>query len=172
MALTGITSTQAQEAYAVVTKNADNNPVAVTFYYDTNKASFPESNVWSELNDQYAYSHWTGATLTSVTFAPSFKNYTGLTSLYQWFSNCSNLTSITGLENLNTANVTTMYGMFQQCKLLTELDLSNFNTASVTDMSFMFNNCQNLETIYVGDGWTTASTHTRLSLFANGSNMG
>ena len=157
MAMTGITSAQAQEAYAVVTKNSDNQPVEVTFYYDTNKASFPESNVWSELNDQHASSHWTGTTLTSATIDLSFKNYTGLTSLYQWFSNCSNLTSITGLENLNTANVTTMYGMFHQCKLLTELDLSNFNTAKVTDMSFMFNNCQNLETIYVGDGWTTAS---------------
>ena len=42
LAIASTASTQAQEAYAVVTKNADNQPVEVTFYYDINKASFPE----------------------------------------------------------------------------------------------------------------------------------
>lgn len=155
MALTGFASAQAQEAYAVVTKNSDNQPVEVTFYYDTNKASFegkPNITVFNDLNDANASSNWTGPTLTSVTFDESFKNYTGLTSLYRWFCNCSNLTSITGLENLNTANVTTMADMFSRCRTLTELDLSGFNTANVTDMGWMFFLCDKLRTIYVGDG--------------------
>ena len=169
MAMTGITSAQAQEAYAVVTKNADNKPVAVTFYYDTYKASFegqPNITVFDDLSSDNAYSEWACATLTSATFAPTFKNYTGLTTLSRWFCDCSNLTSITGLENLNTANVTTMADMFSRCRALTELDLSGFNTANVTEMGWMFFLCDKLQTIYVGDGWTIADGAVTTSMFS------
>lgn len=43
----------------------------------------------------------------------------------------SRLKSITGLEYLNTSQVTNMGRMFEQCRLLTEIDLSHFNTADV-----------------------------------------
>ena len=38
-----------------------------------------------------------------------------------------------------------MYGMFQNCTKLLELDLSNFNTSNVTNMSYMFNACEKLK---------------------------
>ena len=56
----------------------------------------------------------------------------------------SNMTSIEGLENLNTANVTNMSYMFNNCQALTSLDLSHFNTANVTDMRTMFQGCESL----------------------------
>ena len=50
-----------------------------------------------------------------------------------------------------------MAGLFAQCNKLKILDLSSFNTANVATMRSMFAYCQELQTIYVGDGWSTAS---------------
>ena len=160
-------------AYAAVEKNAEGKAVAVTFYYDTHKETRKAEGktIVRTLNSPNAYQEWAGSTssstLTSVAFDSSFKNYTGLTSLGQWFSNCSNLTSITGLENLNTTNVTTMANMFNRCTALTELDLSAFNTTNVTEMSYMFCYSNKLMTIYVGDGWTIAEGAATPSMFLN-----
>ena len=155
-------------AYAAVEKDAEGKAVAVTFYYDKDKETRKAEGktIVRTLNSPNAYQEWASSTLTSVTFDSSFKDYTGLTSLYRWFSNCSNLTSITGLENLNTTNVTTMADMFSWCSL-TELDLSAFNTANVTEMSYMFSYCTNLLTIYVGDGWTVGAGAATTSMFLN-----
>ena len=51
------------------------------------------------------------------------------------------------LSGINTAEVTSMRGMFYRCQSLTTLDLSSFNTAKVTDMSYMFYGCQSLTTL-------------------------
>jgi len=104
-----------------------------------------------------------------------------------WFDACNNLEDIKGLEYLNTSEVTNMDCMFEFCPKLTSLDLSHFNTSNVTSMSNMFagttgmetldlssfntskvtnmtymfagnpNGISKLKTIYVGDGWSTAS---------------
>ena len=72
-----------------------------------------------------------------------------------------NLKSIEGLENLNTTNVTDMYGMFYYCAALETLDLSSFNVSKVTDMRMMFAYCFNLETIYCNTDWSTSSVLTQ-----------
>lgn len=70
------------------------------------------------------------------------------------FWRCSSLTSL-DLSSFNTENVTTMLGMFSNCPLLTNLDLSSFDTKNVTDMKYMFEYCRSLNTIFVGERWTT-----------------
>ena len=50
------------------------------------------------------------------------------------FNDCQNLKEIKGINNFNTINVNTMYGMFANCKILEYLDLSNFDTSNVTIM--------------------------------------
>ena len=70
------------------------------------------------------------------------------------FRGLTNLATL-DVSNLNTSNVTDMYFMFADNSGLTSLDLSNFNTAKVTRMGYMFSNCSKLETIFVGEGWTT-----------------
>ena len=65
-------------------------------------------------------------------------------------SKVSSLTTIIGLNNFNTENVTSMYGMFKDLKKLNSIDLSNFDTSSVTIMSYMFENCQSLENLDLG----------------------
>ena len=76
------------------------------------------------------------------------------------FSNCINLESL-DLRNFDVSNVTTtahgLLGMFSVCEKLKTLDLSSFDTRSASVMSGMFYCCSNLETIYVGDNWSTES---------------
>ena len=77
------------------------------------------------------------------------------------------LTALTSLDlsTFNTANVEYMQSMFDGLTALTSLDLSTFNTAKVEYMDYMFIDCTNLETIYVGDEWTTANVTTSESMF-------
>ena len=115
-----------------------------------------------------------------VVFDASFANARP-TSCNEWFFSCSNLTTIEGIEYLNTAkvtnmnnmfdnceslksldltkfnteNVTSMKFMFEACTTLTSLDVSNFNTAKVTDINYMFSNCSALTTIYASDKFVT-----------------
>ncbi len=81
------------------------------------------------------------------------------TSMSTLFGGCTKLEKINGLTNFNTSNVTTMYGLFKDCRALTELDLSNFNTSTLTNMSYMFQYCRNLTTIKFGNFNTSNVTN-------------
>ncbi len=109
----------------------------LSFRYDTSK---PEGaydlNVGNNKPDWYSRND----RIKKVVFDASFANARP-TSCYSWFGECFNLTHIEGMENLNTEMVTTMEGMFYQCRILTSLDVTNFNTANVTNMSSMFQSC-------------------------------
>ncbi len=102
------------------------------------------------------------------------------TSLRMMFLNCHSLESL-DITNFETSNVTDMYYVFGGLQLpsidlskmntekvetmeglfshtaFTSLDLSSFNTSQVKNMYSMFANSSNLQTIYVGDGWSTES---------------
>ena len=103
---------------------------------------------------------------TNVVFTPSF-NHARPTSCYHWFQSFSNLSTIEGIGYLNTANVTNMEAMFNNCSGLTSLDLSSFNTAEVTDMFYMFGGCSDLKTIYVSDAFTTNKVRSDGGMFAS-----
>ena len=92
------------------------------------------------------------SSLTSVDFSDfDTSRVTGLDHL---FMSCYSLTSI-DLSDLNTSSVSTMQAMFHGCENLTFIDLSSFNTASVKAMTNMFAGCKALQTIVVGDSWST-----------------
>ena len=95
----------------------------------------------------------------------SFKTFTP-TTLSSFFAALSELETITGLEYLNTANVTDMSLLFDNCQKLTSLDLTNFNTEKVTNMYRMFNACSNLKTIYASDKFTTAAVTESQNMFS------
>ncbi len=58
----------------------------------------------------------------------------------------STAASITGLENLDTSQVTNMYGFFNGVKA-TSLNISSLDTSNVTNMGLMFGSTNNLQTI-------------------------
>ena len=85
---------------------------------------------------------------TSVVIDDSFKNYP-LASCSGMFKEFKNVITITGLGNLNTSNVTSMRGMFDNCFKLQTFDIDKLQTASVTDMANMFYNCKSLTSLDV-----------------------
>ena len=95
----------------------------------------------------------------------SFKTFTP-TTLSRFFAYLSKLETITGLEYLNTANVTDMSLLFDNCQKLTSLDLTNFNTEKVTNMNRMFNACSNLKAIYASDKFITAAVTESQNMFS------
>ena len=91
-------------------------------------------------------------------------NTANVTSMLQMFNRCRGLMSLE-LGNFNTANVTNMSSMFSTCTSLRSLDLSSFNTSKVTTMNWMFGSSYALQTIYVGDGWSTAAVSYSYNMF-------
>ena len=85
-------------------------------------------------------------TIKNIVFEESFKTYAP-TSLKDFFKNCTALETISNIENLNTANITDMGSMFQDCYNLKSLDLTKFDTKNVSSMYFMFYNCPNLTSL-------------------------
>jgi len=94
----------------------------------------------------------------------SYLNTSEVTDMKYMFLNCEKLTSL-DVSHFNTSKVTDMYAMFAHCSGLTSLDLSSFNTSNVINMSYMFNGCYNLQTIYVGNGWSTAAVTSSYYMF-------
>ena len=72
--------------------------------------------------------------------------------MFEMFIGCGNLKEL-DLSNFDTSSVTNMGFMFYDCSSLEELDLSSFDMSSV-DVWSMFDGCKNLQTVYLGDGWT------------------
>ena len=91
-------------------------------------------------------------------------NTESVTDMSSMFLSCPGLTSL-DVTNFNTANVTNISHMFGSCTGLTSLDLRNFNTGNVTDMGYMFSGCTSLNTIYAGEGWSTAKVSSSSYMF-------
>ncbi len=83
-----------------------------------------------------------------------------------WFNNCSVLTSV-DLSKLKTSNVTNMSNMFAGCAKLQKTDLENFDTSKVTDMSSMFAGSSALTTVGDISGWNTSSVTNMDYMFVN-----
>ena len=74
------------------------------------------------------------------------------------------------LTNVNTSNVTNMYGMFEYCTSLTSLDLSSFDMSNVKAVDYMFYECSALRTIYAGN-WSNGHLSRDLGLFEGCTNL-
>ena len=75
-----------------------------------------------------------------------------------------NLQEIIGLENWNTSKVTSMSGMFMNCRNLTSIDVSNFDTSQVLDMTWMFYGCSSLTELNVKN-FNTSKVKSMKSMF-------
>ena len=152
--------------YAIILANMD-GANAKTLMFKSEKHTVSGSNEW-EVPKTTGDVPWESQTgdITQVVFDPSFAD-AHPTSCYRWFAACENLTSITGIENLNTSEVTNMYGMFNGCSSLTSLDLSSFNTSKVTDMNGMFSGCSSLAYLSIGGGFTVSGSTNTNDIFTN-----
>ena len=84
-------------------------------------------------------------------------NTSNVTDMTEMFRNCLSVKKL-DLSNFDTSNVTSMKFMFQDIRQIKVLDLRNFDTRKVTNMYGMFyNSRESLETILVGDNFSTAA---------------
>jgi len=107
---------------------------------------------------------WKCGSLTSLDL--SNLNTSKVENMSWLFGYCNGLESI-DMTGMNTSSVTNMMCMFFNCVSLTELDLTSFNTEQVTNMGTMFTSCTSLQTIYVGDGWSTENLFNSTNMFYN-----
>ena len=154
-----------REAYACYSA-ADNT---LTFYNDaksTVRQQEPGITVYTgflNVIDTYPGWHEYRDSIEHVVFTQSFATARPM-SLNYWFSQMKRLTDVSGLQFLNTSEVTSMKSMFNDCQLLTSLDVSGFNTANVFNMGYMFKGCKQLATLDVS-GFNTANVKYLPSMF-------
>ncbi len=181
-------SANAQEAYA----NYTSSDRTLTFYYDNLRSTRTGTTYDLNTGDNSPgwYTDGIGSSVIKVVFDHSFAGARPTTTGY-WFYYMTNLESIEGMSYLNTSEVTNMAWMFSNCRILKNLDLSHFDTSKVTKMVSMFNNyrslinldlssfntrnvadmtnmfyrCTKLQTIYVGDGWSTSAVTSSDGMF-------
>ena len=132
-----------KEAYAAVSGST------LTFYYDNQRAKRSGHPITNSTSSDPA---WPSRNIKKVAFDASFKNYSP-TSTYHWFVSMRNLKHVEGTENLRSAKVLNMVGMFEGCTSLKELDLMKLVVSSLSDISEMFKNAENLTTIYSEQDW-------------------
>ena len=137
------------------------------FYYDGDfyKRTEPVYNVnklWAASRDDHAFDQ-----VVIAEFDPSFADARP-TSTMGWFVEIPKLSTFKGMkEYLNTSEVRTMANMFYHLLYVEKLDLSGFDTHNVQDMSSMFGLNTYLETIWVGDGWSTENVTSSGYMFSS-----
>lgn len=111
----------------------------------------------TQIEESGAYMVANGATLEIRTDAEVFMFNEKSSSMFSGTINNigSRITSINFNGCINTSNVTTLDYMFQNCSMLTSLDLRGFNTANVTSLKLMFDNCIALQDITFGNSFST-----------------
>ena len=132
-----------KEAYAAVSGST------LTFYYDNQREKRSGHPITNSTSSDPA---WPSRNIKTVVFDDSFKNYSP-TSTYHWFAGMSALERVEKTENLRSAKVLNMVGMFEGCTSLKELDLMKLVVGSLSDISEMFKNAENLTTIYSEQDW-------------------
>ena len=91
---------------------------------------------------------------------------TNVTSMYGMFAGCSGLQSL-DLSDFDTTNVTNIEGMFSGCTSLSSLDLSNFDTANVTNFNDMFGGTSSLQSITFGPKFVHKPEATTTGMFSD-----
>ena len=128
-----------------VSKNNDNT---IKMWYNEADANGNYDITIGSNNTIYANPSSTSGLFSNLTNVTSIDlsnmDTSGMTSMKDMFRKDTSLTNITFGDNFNTANVTSMNGVFWDCNSLTSIDLSNFNTSNVTDMNNMFAECSSL----------------------------
>ena len=146
-----------------VAYNADSN--TLTFYYNDQRDYSAATSTYAYTTDETPAWSAHKEDITTVIFDSSFADAT-ISSCKDMFAGMTALTDVEGLKNLNTAQVTDMQGMFQNCTALTNLDLTELNISKVSNMTNMFSGCSLLATILVSDEFQLADDCDGTDMFS------
>ena len=135
------------ENVSVIDVDADGDGGVVAWTENNNtvmKVSTQIKGIKIEAPENIEYMFADRNKLTNIDF--SMLDTANVTSMKGIFKSCSGLTSL-DLTPLNTAKVTNMGYMFCSCTGITNLDLTPLNTAKVTNMCAMFYGCSGLTSL-------------------------
>lgn len=172
---------------AILRTNADGKTKTLTFTYaerpkvfskngrdgihPLNKLGFPGQESLPSWFPQISgfIDEYNNHNITTVIFNKAFAQARPNT-LALWFYHMRNLKTIQGIENLNTSNAESMYGMFAGCTNLKEIDVSNFDTSKAIDLMSMFEGCENLTSLDLS-GFNLANADFLVAMFKGCSNL-
>lgn len=92
-----------------------------------------------------------------------------LTSMYGMFANCKNVTSIV-FHIIDTSSCEEFGSMFSGCSKLTNIDVSGFNTSESLEFERTFTNCSSLTQLDLSK-WNVSKSDTFENMFLNCSSL-
>jgi len=86
-----------------------------------------------------------------------------VTYMNYMFQNCKLLENIE-INNWKTTNLNSAYNMFDGCTALKSLNLNNWDTSNITYIDRMFRNCSSIESIEINN-WKTTNLNRTYNMF-------
>jgi surface protein len=141
-----ITENMVEDVYILVSTNSSGSAKLNKYTNQegtrTESITIPASSTDYKVDDlRYGFRISSGYCIIKVD--TTYLNTSNVTSMHGMFDECQNLSSL-DVSHFDTSKVTNMMGMFYECNNLTSLDISNFDTSKVTNKSNMFNGCNRL----------------------------
>ena len=176
---TNITSIQKSSTRPDISSMTSDNIVSISnttynapiyMWYDNGTIYWWSEDESPSLNQDSSYMFNNLEGLTNIDL--SAFDTSNVTSMWGMFEYCTNLSNINFENNFNTSSVTKTGYMFASCRSLTSLDLgNNFDTSSVTNMSGMFNSCSSLTSLDLGDKFDTSNVTNMSHMFTGCSSL-
>ena len=168
---------QCESLTSIDTSSWDTSNIQIMELVFSNCKSLEYLNIsnWSfESLNQGSYSLYYSLGLSDV-YTPNLKTIIANNVIFPAnmelaFYNIPNLERIS-LSNVDTSNVTNMYGLFQNDRKIRVLSLTSFDTSNVTNMDTMFGWMSSLTTIFVGDGFVVDQVDTHTNMFVESPNI-
>ena len=135
-----VAKTAASNSKYIATYDSDTETLTFEKYEGESLPSDSESEWVEDGTSEFDMFKYDCQNIKNIVINESFKTFTP-TTLSRFFGGLVKLETITGLEYLNTANVTDMSLLFNNCQKLPSVEVTHFNTAKVTNMYRMFNAC-------------------------------
>ena len=157
-----------KEIYAILySNNSDNTDLELVFNStgevdDTRNAIVQTGNIISTSYNSAGARPWNTyiANIKTVTIEDQIFPR----NMQYWLYGATALTQINGIEEIDTSNVASMYGLFYKCSNLTTIDVSGFDTSKATHMTYMFYGCSALTSLDVS-GFNTSNVKKMPSMF-------
>ena len=132
---------------------------------DTPETAVDETRDASAAQDGSIMAYLTGTEIVIASNSPGkiFANQNSRAA----FNGFSAMTTFAGADVLDTSRVTNMIGLFEDCTVLTSLDLSTWDTSKVNSMWGIFNNCKALASVGDLSKWNTSNVTNMSIMFEN-----
>lgn len=146
--------------------------------YGGNKTSFNADDEMSTINGENYFKYSPTKQFDTQFYSFSNESFSkillnvdtsALTSTYGMFANCKNVTNIV-FNTINTSNCSEFGSMFAGCSKLANIDVSGFDTSKSTEFEGTFNDCSSLIELDLSK-WNVSKSYTFQNMFLDCSSL-